>query len=64
MIGISKNTYLLWAAAAALTPTATWHFGPEFGLEDPLHLTFCGSNLAEESNKLLGRVDPIHVEGE
>jgi len=46
-----------------LIPTATWHFGPEFGLEHHLHLAVCGSNLAEESDEVLGIVTPIHVEG-
>ena len=47
-----------------MTTTVTWHVGPEFGLEHPLHLTVCGSNLAEESDELLGRLALIHVEGE
>ena len=46
-----------------MTPTAKWHFGPEFGLEHPLHLDVCGFNLAEESDELQGSVTPIHVEG-
>jgi len=47
-----------------LTPGATGHFGPEFRREHPLHLPVCGIIPAEESHKLLGNIDPIHVEGE
>jgi len=41
-----------------MTPTATWHVCPEFGLENPFHLTVCGSNLTVESDEFLGSVAP------
>ena len=44
-----------------MTPSATWHFGPEFGREH-LYLPICC--IAEERHKLLGSVAPILVEGE
>ena len=46
-----------------MTPSATRHFGPEFGCKHPLHLSVFGVTRAEESYKLLGSVAPIHVEG-
>ena len=59
-----QNTYLLGAAAAALTSDATRQFGPEFGRERPLHLPVCGISCDKERCGLLGSVAPIHVEGE
>jgi len=40
MTGFPESTYILYAAAAVLTPGATRQFGPEFGRENPLHLSF------------------------
>jgi hypothetical protein len=64
MKGISKSTYFLYTTAAALTPAATRKVGPKFGREELLHMSVCVGPTIEERHELLGRVTPIHVEGE
>jgi len=47
-----------------LTPTATRHFGLEFGHELPLQLPGCCVAHVKNRHELLGHVAPIRVEGE
>jgi len=60
-IRIYKVPNILWAAAAALTPVAPRHIGPEFGSEYPLHLPVCGAARVEKRHEMLGSVSSVHV---
>ena len=54
MKGFSKSTYLLYAAAAALTLAATRQDGPQFGSETPFYISVCVAPTGEEWDELLG----------
>jgi len=64
IIRIVKVLTFLEAAAAALNPAATLHFGFEFGKEQPHHIPIYIVASIEERNELFRCVDPIHVQGD
>jgi hypothetical protein len=61
---IFESNYLLYAAAAALTPAATRQGGPKFGREHLLHLEAYIAPTCQERDELLRGVTPVRVEGE
>jgi len=63
IIGIGEVRTLLWAAAAELTPPATWHLGPEFGSEQTLHQPGCLARI-ELRDELFRCIAPIDVDVE
>ena len=62
--GIFESTYILYAAAAALTPAATRQGGPKFGREHLRHLSVGIATAGEERDDLLRGVTSVHEEGE
>jgi len=60
--GIFERTYLLYAAAAALTTATTRQGGPKFGRGHLRQLSVCIAG--EEHDELLWVVTPVHEEGE
>jgi hypothetical protein len=52
--GIFESTYLLYAAAAALTPATTRQGGPKFERENLLNLSVINAPTSEEVDKMLG----------
>ena len=49
--GFSKGTHILYTAAAAMTPAATRHNGPEFEREHPLHLSVSIASTGDERDE-------------
>ena len=62
--GIFESTYLLYAAAAGLTPATTRQGGIKFGRELLPHLLVCIAPTGEERDELLWLLAPVHIEGE
>jgi len=52
--GIFESTYILYAAAATLTPFTMRQGGPKFGREHLLHLSVCIAPTGEEREELQG----------
>ena len=59
MTGFFETTYILYAAAAPLTPAATRQVGPDFVRYHPLNLSVCVARTSEERDEIPGDVTPF-----